>query len=276
MHLATQSDRMQVLRDFARAAGGALVFALPMLMTMELWWLGSYLDSPRMLILLLTTIPLLVILSRHVGFEKTRAWRDDLLDAAIALGISAIVCSGLLILFGTISSRTSWDEALGRISIQMVPGAIGALLARSQFGTDSGDDSVADEEETYGGELFLMTVGSLFLGLNVAPTEEIALISFQMTSWHVLCLVAVSIVLMHCFVFAVGFAGGSEVASDERWWNPLLRFTLPGYVIALSVSLYLLWIFGRLDGLGVENIIFSIVVLGFPAAIGAAAARLVL
>lgn len=265
------------MRDFGRAAGGALVFSLPMLMTMELWWLGLYLDRARLLVLFLTALPLLVVLSHHVGFERTRGWRDDILDALIAAGIAAVVCATLLVLFGTITLDTPPDEIVGKVAIQIVPASIGALLARSQFGRGAVDDEdVADEEEPYGGELFLMGVGALFLGFNVAPTEEMMLISYQMSQWHALALVVLSLVLMHGFVFALGFAGGSEVSPDEPWWSPFVRLTLPGYVIALAISLYLLWLFARTDGLPVEGVVMAAVVLAFPSAIGAAAARLIM
>lgn len=268
-----------MLRDLARAAGGALVFSLPMLMTMEMWWLGLGLDRTRLLVLFLVSLPLLVVLSRQIGFERTAGWRDDVFDATLALGISAIVCLGALFLFGTITLRTPIDEAVGKVAIQMVPAAIGALLARSQFSAASDaddDDDASQKEETYGGELFLMAVGALFLGFNVAPTEEMMLISYQMTAWHGLFLVLLSVAVMHAFVFAVGFAGGSEQSPDEPWWNPLIRLTVPGYVVALSISLFLLWVFARLDGLSPEGIVLATVVLGFPTAIGAAAARLIL
>jgi putative integral membrane protein (TIGR02587 family) len=266
------------MRDLGRAAGGALVFSLPMLMTMELWWLGLYLDRLRLLILVLTALPLLVVLSRYVGFERTRYWLDDVVDAMIALGVSAAVCILTLFLFATVTFDTPLDEAIGKVIIQMVPASIGALLAKSQLGSSSGEDEEdpANEEESYGGELFLMAVGALFLGFNVAPTEEMMLISYQMTEWHAVCLIVLSVGLMHGFVFALGFAGGSEVSPQAPWWSPLLRLTLPGYAIAASVSLYLLWVFARLDGLQIDSIAMATVVLAFPSAIGAASARLIL
>lgn len=277
MGRAKPAGTRRAVRDFGRAAGGALIFSLPMLMTMELWWLGFYLDRLRLLVLFVTTLPLLVVLSRHIGFERTRGWHDDAVDALIALGIAAIVCTTLLALFGTIAFDTPLDEIAGKVAIQMVPASIGALLAKSQFGAEStGGEDVADEEETYVGELFLMGVGSLFLGFNVAPTEEVMLISYQMTEWHALALVALSLALMHGFVFAVGFAGGSEVSPEEPWWSPFVRLTLPGYVIALAISLYLLWLFARTDGLAADGVVMAVVVLAFPSAIGAAAARLIL
>jgi uncharacterized membrane protein len=41
------------------------------------------------------------------------------------------------------------------------------------------------------------------------------------------------------------------------------------------VSLYVLWSFGRTDGVAVAEIVNMLVVLGFPASLGAATARLV-
>lgn len=279
-HPGASKQTRQALRDFGRAAGGALIFSLPMLMTMEMWWLGLYMDRPRLLLLFLTALPLLVLLSHHIGFERTTCWRDDIIDALIALGVAAIICTGLLILFATIVIETPPHEVVGKIVVQMVPAAIGALLAKSEFGiaseTDDNGGPASKREETYGGELFLMGTGALFLGFNLAPTDEMLLISYQMSEMHALALVACSLVLMHGFVFAVGFAGGSEISAGEPWWSSFARFTLPGYVIALAISLYILWIFGRIDGLPIDGMVMAMVVLGFPSAIGAAAARLIL
>lgn len=262
----------QQWRAVARAAGGALIFSLPMLMTMEMWWLGFYMDRLRLLVLFLLAIPLLMGLSRHIGFETTRNWSDDLLDSMFALGLGAFVSLVILAAFGTIGSDMSFDEIVGKVALQSVPAAIGALLARAQFAR-SGE---AEEDETYGGELFLMAAGALFLGFNVAPTEEMILISYQMTHWHALALLALSVMIMHGFVFAVGFSGGTEISEDQTRWGAFVRFTLPGYAIALGISLVVLWLFGRTEGVSLDMTIMTTVVLAFPSAIGAAAARLIL
>ena len=278
MTVSAQSTNRNIraARDFGRAAGGALIFCLPMLMTMELWWLGFYLERARLLILMASALPLLVLLSRYIGFEQTRLWRDDVVDALIALGIAGVVCTSLLLLFGSITFGEPPHAWLGKIAIQVVPAAIGALLAKSQFRAQSDEESTDQERETYGGELFLMAVGALFLGFNVAPTEEMLLIAYKKTKWHGVGLVVLALILMHGFVFAVEFAGGSTVNEDEPWWHAFIKVTLPGYVLALAISLYLLWIFGRTDGLAFDTAIMATVVLAFPAAIGAAAARLIL
>ena len=47
--------------DLARACAGPLIFSLPMLMTMEMWWLGFYMSRFRLALFLLLVIPLLVL-----------------------------------------------------------------------------------------------------------------------------------------------------------------------------------------------------------------------
>jgi putative integral membrane protein (TIGR02587 family) len=263
-------------RGLARAVGGALIFSLPMMMTMELWWLGFYLDRFRLALLVVVAIPLLVLLSRHGGFESTPRLRDDVRDAAIAYGIGILTSAVVLAAFGLLTVSMPLDEIIGKVAIQSVPASIGALLGRSQLGGDSSKAFKRSEEQNYLSELFLMCVGALFLSLNVAPTEEMILISYKMTEWHAIALVALSITLMHGFVFAMECKGEPSLPEGTPWWSALARFTLVGYALALLISLYILWTFGRTDGVAVAPIVMSTIVLGFPAAIGAAAARLIL
>lgn len=264
-----------LLRDTGRAVGGALVFSLPMLMTMEMWQLAYTMQAWRIAVLIAVAIPLLVGLSHVIGIDRRRELTDTAMDAFFAFGIAAFTSAVVLTALGVLAPGMSADEIAGKIAIQSVPAAIGALLARSQL-HGGGDEPLGDREETYAGELFLMTVGALFLGFNLAPTEEMILISYLMTEWHGIALIAISIVAMHGFVFAVEFKGGSELSQDTPWWSALLRFTLPGYAVAALISLFLLWVFGRTDGLAIEMVTMAVVVLAFPSAIGAAAARLIL
>src|SRR3546814_2175933 len=55
---AAASSRFGV--GIARAFAGALIFALPMLMTMELWHLGFYMDRYRPVLLMIVAFPMLV------------------------------------------------------------------------------------------------------------------------------------------------------------------------------------------------------------------------
>jgi putative integral membrane protein (TIGR02587 family) len=265
-----------IARGLSRAAGGALIFSLPMLMTMEFWWLGFSLDRYRLTLLMVVAMPLLVILSRHSGFERTPRLRDDVRDAFIAYGIGMVTSAIILAVFGLLTVTMPWNEIVGKIAIQSVPASIGALLGRSQLGGGRSRASRKSEERNYFSELFLMCAGALFLSLNMAPTEEMILISYKMTEWHGIVLVVLSILLMHGFVFAMQFKNEPSLPEGTPWWSAFARFTLPGYVLALVISLFILWMFGRTDGLGATSMVMMVIVLGFPAAIGAAAARLIL
>jgi len=271
-----RSPAHQFLVGLARGFGGALIFALPMLMTMEMWWLGFYLDRFRLALLLIVNIPLLTLLSHHAGFEATFEWREDLRDALIAYGIGIVASVVVLWIFGIITSEMPLDETIGKIAIQSMPASIGALLGRSQLGGRKVKPEKGTPEETYASELFLMVIGSLFLGLNLAPTEEMVLISYKMTEWQAALLILLSVMLMHGFVYALEFKGESTLGPDTPWWSAFLRFTLAGYMISILVSLYVLWTFGRMDGQAATQILMAVVVLGFPASLGAAAARLIL
>lgn len=274
----TIMDAEHVGANLGRAAAGALIFSLPMLMTMEMWWLGFYISDARLALLLAVTVPLLVGLSHYAGFEDTFRLRDDLRDALVALAVAALTGSIVLWLFNVIGPGMSLREVIGKIAMQMVPGSIGALLARSQMGEQpaGAENDLDGSDPHYGGELFVMAVGALFLSLNMAPTEEIILIAFKMSTEQQLVLILLSIAIMHCFVFAVNFRGESKPHPDVPWWRMFLHYSVAGYAVVFLVSLFILWIFGRSDGSSLQEILSASAVLSFPGALGAAAARLIL
>jgi putative integral membrane protein (TIGR02587 family) len=262
----------------ARAFGGAVIFGLPMLMTMEMWHLGANMERSRLAIMVLLNLPLLVALSHHIGFEATSRFRDDVVDALVAYAV-AFVASGLVLaLFAELDLSMSIDEINGKILLQAVPGSIGATLASKELGGGEDNDDLREpgEDPTYVADLFYMIVGAVFLAFNMAPTEEMILIAFQMTPWHALALVAASLGLMHAFVYAVEFRGQHAAPPDSSLWVAFVRYTVVGYALALLICLYVLWTFGRLDDLSTHRVLTSVVVLSFPASIGAAAARLIL
>ena len=271
-----RSANRRFVIGLARAFGGALIFSLPMLMTMEMWWLGFYLDRFRFALFLLLLIPLLIGLSYHSGFEKTFQLKDDTLDAFVAYAVGFTTSAIILLLFAVIERGMSAGEIIGKISLQTVPGSIGALLAQSQLDGKSEEEKQQERETGYGGEVFLMVVGALFLAFNLAPTEEMVLIAHKMTDWHAIALALMSLLIMHAFVYLVEFQGQASIPSGAPFWSVFARFTVVGYAVALLISLYVLWTFGRTDGMAVAEVVMATVVLGFPAAIGAAAARLVL
>lgn len=270
----------QFLIGLARGTAGALLFALPMLMTMEMWFLGLYVNSWRLMLLCILNLPLLLLLARRIGFENINSWSQALRDAITAYGLGIAVSAGVLLLFGVLNDQLTASNIVAKVALQSVPASIGALLGRSQLGQHS--DAEDEEEGEYSGEtgylheLFMMVVGALFLNLNVAPTEEMILIAYKVTPYHVLALCLLSIAIMHGFVYALHFKGSHQLHEGQQWWQSFIRFTLPGYVIAIAISIYTLWTFERLDHTSLSQIMNAAVILGVPASIGAASARLIL
>ena len=120
----------------ARAFSGALLFAFPMLMTMEMWWLGFYVHPLRLVVFILLNVPLLVGLSYYAGFEETGSRLEDVLDAFIAYAVGFVVAALTLWLLAIVGPDMSANEIIGKIAIQAVPASMGAMLTRSQFGEE--------------------------------------------------------------------------------------------------------------------------------------------
>lgn len=262
------------LTELSRAFGGAILFALPILMTMEMWWLGTYLENWRLALLLLFSVPLLTVLSYYIGFRESFSVEEDVVDAFVALAVGFVTATAALLLFSVIEWGMSGREIVGKIAILSVPGSLGAILAASQLG--QGEGRRQKRSKGYAAELVYMLVGALYLALNSAPTDEIVMISLQFTPWHALIIMASSLTIMHAFVYAVEFQGQEERPEDASFWSVFVRFTVVGYAVALLMCLFILWIFGRTSGETPTQILMMITVLGLPASLGAAAARLIL
>ena len=119
-----------------------------------------------------------------------------------------------------------------------------------------------------------MTAGAVVFAANVAPTEEIVLLAAEATPWHGLALVALGLLLMHAFVYRVGFRGQEEAPHGSL--RAFVGLTVVGYALAVAVAAYLLWTLARFDHTGATTRVMESVVLALPASLGAAAARLIL
>ena len=277
---AENGTNKKFLIDLSRAFAGAIIFSFAMIMTMEMWSLGFTVPSYRLIVFIAVSVPLLVGLSYFVGFKSTDNLIDDIIDAFVGYAVGFITSMILLYIFGIITRDMSLYEIIGKVSLQTVTAAIGAMYAQSQLGNLDKDADEGEEkkeaESNYLGELFLMMIGAVFLAMNPAPTEEIYLIAYKMSDWQIVLLAILSLVVMHAFVYTVGFRGEEDSGEDTGFWSVFLRFTVVGYAISLCVSFYLLWVFGSIDGMSVKQMLDVTVVLGFPASLGAAASRVIL
>lgn len=275
------AEEESLVTILARAFGGAVFFSLPLLMTMEMWWLGFYMSRVRLAIFLLVMIPVLIGVSHFSGLRTGTSLKDDVADAFVAYLVAFVASVLTLALFGVIDPlATPFREVVGKTALQAVPASLGAILANSQFGSASQsqeeDEEERQEREGYWSELFLMLVGALFLAFNVAPTEEMVLIALKATSWHAIGILLATLAMMHGFVYSSGFRGSPERPEGVPGWQLFLKFSVVGYAIALLASAYVLWTLGRFEEQTIALHVMMVVVLGLPAGLGAAAARLIL
>ena len=267
-----RSAQRRFLLEVSRAFAGSVLFSFPILMTMEMWHFGLVLDRFRIAVFVAVSLPLLVAFTRYLGFRSSKdpAWIPTLVDAAVTLLVGVVSSIVMLSIFSVISPLDPLAVVIPSIAIQAVPASIGAAFAREQVG----DSASQDLPGGYSGQLLVMLMGAVVLSLNVAPTEEMLLLGVMMGPWRLIGLAVLSLVVLHAIVYGLQFRGQHEPSADLL--RTILKFTLAGYLLALAVSAFLLWVFGRLEGAGMVAVVSQTVVLGFPASLGAAAGRIIL
>lgn len=267
------SNNAAYAEGLGRAVIGAALFALPLFMTMEMWQFGFGIDRARLIALLLAALPLLVGLSYFAGFERAFGLTDHLLDVFAALAIAAITGGLILLLFGVVAPHQPLSEIAGKIALVTAPAAMGALLVDKQLNDDRDDGDIAPR--SYLARLFIMLTGALFIAFNVAPTEEMILIAFQISAWQAIALVIASLLVLHALLFWVDLPGREARRGGGGFVSILIRYSFAGYALCALASLALLWVFGRTDGVALEEIAEFVAVLSFPAVWGAGLANLV-
>lgn len=246
-----------------------------MLMTMELWWLGFTIDRPRFALFVILGLLLVAMISFYEGIADTFGGRDDILDTLVSYFVGFSLSAVMLFLFGVIGREMAVEEILGKIGLQAIPASFGAVLGQTLLGT-SGEKQNETRATSYLGQLTLTIAGAVFLAMSVSPTEEMQLIAHQMNLWHTLLLAIFTLLITHLFIYAAN--RGQEDKTNASFFDLglVFRFSAVTYAVVLAVSFYILWTFGTLDGMDLTNTVKTTCVLGFPAALGASASKLIL
>jgi putative integral membrane protein (TIGR02587 family) len=266
--LTLSHPTLQIVRGFA----GAVLFSFPMLMTMEMWSLVVALEPMRLMLFVAVHLTLFAGMASYGRDDRAFMTRRDVVDALAAYGVGVLAAALVLFLFGIIKPGMSGSAISRTIAIQAAPSGFGAMVGYLELDEPAARIGSA-HPRNLANSAFLMAVGALYLCSSLASTEEMMLIAHKMTNWQVIGLSAFSLVMMQLFdEYAVEEERGS--AAGRGRWSLSIAMTCIGYAIALSISLYILWTFGRTDGLALTPLIKEITVLGFPAALGAGAARL--
>lgn len=263
------------LQEYARGVGGGLLFSLPLFYTMEVWAIGLSATPMRLVAFVVGTFGLLVAYNQYAGIHAEHTLRESLLESVEEMGLGLAVAVGLLLILRRFPPEGFSAEALGLVTVEGMIAAVGISVGTAQLGRSPGGDEGGGDSEprSAGGELVVAMCGAVLIAANVAPTEEILLLGTESTPGHLAGLVALSLAVGGGLLYFSEFRGSGRAS---RLPFGALGGTLVTYAVAVVAAAALLWTFGHVETAGLRGSLGPLVVLGFPATIGAAAGRLLL
>ncbi len=289
---STQGNQWEdALEDALRGITGGLLFGVPLLYTMEVWWLGQAAGPGRALLRLgLTFVPVFLLISSS-GFRRapdlTRL--DVVVDVVTVTGLGLFSAAAVLMMLQRITLGTPLATAAQMVMIEAAPFAIGAAVATEVFARTS-DQPPRKGDASFSGharvpdrgargtvwDLGATAVGAVFIGLSIAPTDEVPMLTAAIEPPWLAVLVVASLLVTYAIVFAAGFSDEDRRRSQAGVLQRPMTETAVAYLLSLAVSALMLWFFGNVDaGTPLYTGIARTVVLSFPASIGGAAGRLV-
>lgn len=276
------------LQEYARGVGGGLLFSLPLFYTMEVWQAGASASPARLVAIVVGTFGLLIAYNQVAGIRVGHTWGEVLLESVEEMGLGLAVAAGLLMLLGRFPIESFSHEALGLLTLEGMVAAIGVSVGTAQLGQtpdDADDDDGADDPEEdddadedddemvrgAAGELTLAMCGAVLIASNVAPTEEVLLLGAQASAVALGGIVALSLAVGGGILYVSAFRGSDAIAGLDV--GPI-GGTLVTYAVSVVASAVMLWALGFNDSTGAA--LGPLIVLSFPAMLGAAAGRLLL
>ncbi|MGB7439764.1 MAG: TIGR02587 family membrane protein [Coleofasciculaceae cyanobacterium] len=298
------------LHDIVRGASGGFLFGIPLLYTMEVWWIGSYTEPPLLLCILVVSYVVVFLLNRVEGFRQKQS--NQLLDMTIesveALAIGIISAAFTMILLRRITLDTSLQEALGKLIFESVPFSLGVAMSRSflsgepdkeqqsknhrrstknnqskQKGNGLRNSIKATTERLKDNVGFRDTlsdisatlIGAIIVGFSIAPTDEINELAAGSSPPWLLAIIAASLLISYLIVFAAGLTNQQKRRQQQGIFQSPESETVISYLISLLASVLMLWFFQKLS-LSDPWFLWLryTLILGLPTTIGGAAGRL--
>lgn len=262
------------LEEYGRGLGGGLLFSLPLLYTMEMWWTGFIATPEKILFAMVVGFLLLMGYNTFAGLHKDASFKEVLFDSVEELGLGMIISAAVLYLCGQLAFGEGVLEGLGKVVVEGLACAVGVSVGTAQLGGTGEED---EEKRDFGmwGEVVLAICGSFLIAANVAPTEEIQMIALESNPLRLLGIMGLSALVAAVVLHYSAFRGGRPFVRDGVL-APVLFGTFATVAIALVTSLGMLWFFGRFSGEHWLSGLAQCVVLGLPATLGASAGRLLL
>ncbi len=268
------------LEGYVRAVAGAFLFGIPLLMTLEMWEIGSHLPPGSLIGFLGFALLVNLGLAHVAGFrlEGRTPWAD-LEESVEAVAVGALASGVVLLILNRIGPNVPLDATLGMVVVQTVPLSIGASVANVIFSRSADAEGPPQRGPWREAVLDLggTVIGAVFIGFAIAPTEEPAVLAAELTLSHTIALVLFSIALAYVIVFEARFGSQVRRHEQEGLFQTPLSETAVSYIVSLAVAYAALVVFGQVAPTDpIDWTVRETLVLGLPATIGGAAGRLVL
>ncbi|HEX6178184.1 MAG TPA: TIGR02587 family membrane protein, partial [Thermoanaerobaculia bacterium] len=265
------------LREYGRGLAGGLLFSLPLLYTMEMWWTGFIASPERLLLMLVFTFVLLLGYNRFAGLREDASAIEIAIDSVEELGLGLITAAGVLYLLGRIGPGVAWHEVIGKTVVEASVVAIGYSIGTAQLGIEenTGLPGQSEKNPSFAGHLLLAFCGAIVFAANVAPTEEVVMIAIETGAARLAGLALLSVGLAALVLYHVRFVRSDRFSQAEGALDVVVG-SAATYATALVATAVVLWFFGRYEGHALDICIAETIVLGFPAVLGASAGRLLL
>lgn len=211
--------------------------------------------------------------------------KNILVDSVEELGLGFLLAFAMLLMLRRVElGSMSTIEIMGKVIIEAMVMSIGVSVGTAQLGvkdtidSQEGQKQAELEKERQSGLLSLVVLGicgSILVGGNVAPTEEILVIGLEATPGHILATALVSILMCMLILYYANSEDSDKKPSSPNFYK-IIGYTSICYLIALGTSALLLWFFGRLDGVSFWSGFSQCIALGVLSALGASAGRLLI
>ncbi len=268
------------LHDIIRGASGGFLFGIPLLYTMEVWWIGSSAKPAQMSIAIVTTFLVVLLLTRTEGFRKTKdiRWRNAAMDTVEAIAIGIVCAAFVLFLLREITLETPLQETLGKIVFEGLPFSLGVALASGFLSGDRYESSDSDSEPMINptvADIGATLIGAMIIAFNIAPTDEIPMLAAAISPPWQLAIIAASLLISYGIVFAADFTYQAKRQQQQGIFQSPLSETVMAYLVSLAASAFMLFFFHKLSFDDPWSVWLGYtLVLGLPATIGGAAGRL--
>lgn len=269
---------------FARAFGGAALFGVPLLFTMEMWWIGEFQPRTHLLGFVVLAFGVNVLLARMSGFRRDYGhWRRDVFEAVEAMAVGVVLSLVVLIALGRIDTSTSAVALYGMVAVQVIPLSIGAMVGNLVFDPEIGRAGTGKDRhrpdtpvEEFLNDIAATFVGAMFVGFAIAPTEEVPMLAAGLNGANLVEIIALSMFASYVIVFASGFDRTHRDADVGGIFQRPFSETMLCLIVSLVAAALLLYGFGQIEaGDPVHSMFVKTIVLGVPASIGGAAGRVV-